>query len=46
MSRKNGNEQGTILEIEDRIKVKWDGGRISYFFRDLEGDVVPIGSKE
>jgi hypothetical protein len=31
VSRKNTEELGTVIEINGSIKVKWDGGRISYF---------------
>ena len=31
VSRKDSDELGTVLEAKSPIKVKWDGGRTSYF---------------
>ena len=31
VSRKDSSEQGTVTETKRKTKVKWDGGRTSYF---------------
>ena len=31
VTRKNGDEPGTVVSVADKIKVKWDGGATSYF---------------
>jgi hypothetical protein len=31
VSRKNTEEVGTVVENDGQIKVRWDGGRTSYF---------------
>jgi hypothetical protein len=31
VSRKTTGELGTVIETDGAIKVKWDGGRTSYF---------------
>jgi hypothetical protein len=33
VTRPNGSDSGTIVECGIKIKVKWDGGRTSYFER-------------
>jgi hypothetical protein len=33
LSRNDTNEQGTVVEADRSIKVKWDGGSTSYFRR-------------
>ena len=37
--RKNADESGTVIEADGEIKVKWDGGRTSYFRRDQQANV-------
>jgi len=37
--RKNADESGTVIEADGEIKVKWDGGRTSYFRRDRQANV-------
>jgi hypothetical protein len=37
--RKTTEELGTIVEADGDIKVKWDGGRTSYFRRGQKVDV-------
>jgi hypothetical protein len=39
VSRKDTEELGTIVEANGKIKVKWDGGRTSYFRRRLPANV-------
>ena len=41
VSRKDSDELGTIVEADDRtkIKIKWDGGQTSYFRRDQRANV-------
>jgi hypothetical protein len=39
VSRKNSDELGTIVEANGNIKVKWDGGKTSYYRRGLPGNV-------
>ncbi len=31
VQRKNTNELGTVVSVDGQVKVKWDGGRTSYF---------------
>ena len=45
MVRKDTEELGTIVEADDEIKVKWDGGRTSYFHRDKPANVQLIGRR-
>jgi hypothetical protein len=33
VTRDGGKESGTIVEADGEIKVKWDGGRTSYYRR-------------
>ena len=33
VERKDGAEQGTVVAVDETIKVKWDGGATSYFRR-------------
>jgi hypothetical protein len=33
LSRNDSGEQGTVIEADRSIKVKWDGGGTSYFRR-------------
>jgi hypothetical protein len=38
--RKDSDENGTVLEVDrGTVKVKWDGGRTSYFRPDTPGNV-------
>ena len=37
--RKDSDEQGTVVESNGEIKVKWDSGRTSYFRRGNPGNV-------
>jgi hypothetical protein len=37
--REDTQELGTIVEADHQIKVKWDGGRTSYFDRDKPSNV-------
>ena len=39
VSRRNGDEFGTIIDAGEKIKVLWDGGRTSYFRRDRLANV-------
>jgi hypothetical protein len=39
VSRKDTGELGTIVETNGNIKVKWDGGRTSYFRRNIPANV-------
>jgi hypothetical protein len=39
VSRKDSNELGTIVEVDREVKVRWDGGRTSYFRRDVSSNV-------
>ena len=45
LSRNDTNEQGTVVEAERSIKVKWDAGGTSYF-RLLPANVRVIPSTE
>lgn len=42
VSRRDSDERGTIVETLPRLKVKWDGGRTSYFNRDESGNVTKV----
>jgi hypothetical protein len=42
VSRKDAEEFGTVVEANDEIKVKWDGGRTSYFRRDQPANVRSV----
>ena len=37
--RKDADESGTVIAADGKIKVKWDGGRTSYFRRDQLANV-------
>jgi hypothetical protein len=40
VARKNSDELGTIVEADaQKVKVKWDGGKTSYFRIDKLGNV-------
>jgi hypothetical protein len=39
VSRKNSDELGTIVEANGEVKIKWDGGRTSYFRRGMPANV-------
>lgn len=39
VSRKSTGELGMVVEINDLIKVKWDGGSVSFFDYSTPGDV-------
>ena len=45
VSRKTTDERGTVVDVNNKIKVKWDDGRTSYFRRDREADVHPLEPK-
>ena len=42
VSRKETEELGTIIEIDGKIKMKWDGGRTSHF---RHGDAANVELK-
>jgi len=37
--REDSDEQGTIVEVDGEIKVKWDRGRTSYYRRGVPANV-------
>jgi hypothetical protein len=39
VARKDTDEQGTIVHADGEIKVKWDGGRTSYYRRGVPANV-------
>lgn len=39
VSRKDSEEQGTVVEADGQIKVNWDSGQTSYFRRGRQGNV-------
>jgi hypothetical protein len=39
VSRKDSAELGTVLQANSPIKVKWDGGRTSYFYLSRPSNV-------
>jgi hypothetical protein len=39
VSRKDTEELGTVTKINGSIKVKWDGGRTSYFRHGKPGNI-------
>jgi hypothetical protein len=39
VSRKDTDELGTVTKINGSIKVKWDGGRTSYFQHGKPGNI-------
>lgn len=39
VARKNADERGTVIEVNGKIKVKWDGGRTSYFVNGGDANV-------
>ena len=39
--RMTTDELGTVVEADGKIKVKWDGGRTSYFRRDQVAERAP-----
>lgn len=46
VSRKDTSEHGTVVEVNGRIKVKWDHGATSIFKNGASGNVkllVPAG---
>jgi hypothetical protein len=45
VSRIDTEELGTVVEADGEIKVKWDGGRTSYFRRDKPANVTPKETK-
>jgi hypothetical protein len=45
VSRKDSEEEGTVVEADGGIKVKWDRGRTSYYRRDQRANVRPKASK-
>ena len=45
VSRKDSEELGTVIKINGSIKVKWDGGRTSYFRHDTQANIqLPSGT--
>lgn len=40
VTRPDGNDVGTILEVTDQIKVGWDSGKTSYFRPGAAGNVL------
>ena len=44
--RKDSEEEGTVLEAGTAIKVKWDGGRTSYFVNRNEANVQLIPKRQ
>jgi hypothetical protein len=45
VSRKDTGETGTIVEANGEVKVKWDGGRTSYFRRNVPANVRLVPTK-
>ncbi len=43
VTRKHGDEEGTVVEANDRIKVLSDGGQTSYYLRDKPANVRLLG---
>jgi hypothetical protein len=43
--RKDTEEQGTISEANNQIKVKWDGGKTSYYHRKTPANLQLIKIK-
>lgn len=39
VSRIDTEELGTVVKINGSIKVKWDGGRTSYFRHDTQANI-------
>lgn len=39
VSRKDSEELGTVIKINGSIKVKWDGGRTSYFRHGAQANI-------
>jgi hypothetical protein len=39
VSRKKSDELGTVVEADGEVKIKWDGGRTSYFRRGVPANV-------
>jgi len=39
VSRKTTHELGTVIEHDGEIKVKWDGGKTSYYRHGQDADV-------
>ena len=39
VSRRDSKELGTVTAINGKIKVKWDGGRTSYFRHGERGNI-------
>jgi hypothetical protein len=46
VSRKDSEVCGTVTEIDGEIKVRWDGGRTSYFRHGAEANVQSIELKD
>jgi hypothetical protein len=40
VARKDSDEEGTIVEADGEIKVKWDHGRTSYYRRGVPANVT------
>jgi len=39
VSHKSTNELGVVIEADGEVKVKWEGGRTSYFRRNKPANV-------
>jgi hypothetical protein len=39
VARKNSDTQGTIVEADGEVKVKWDDGKTSYYRRGVPANV-------
>jgi hypothetical protein len=45
--RKSSVERGTVVEVDGKVKVKWDKGSTSYYRRGEQGNVRrPLSSNE
>jgi len=40
VTRKDSPLQGTVVEADGNVKVRWDNGRTSYFKRGMRGNVL------
>jgi hypothetical protein len=47
VARQNSDELGTIVAVDaEKVKVKWDRGRTSYYRPDKPGNVRLVGSEQ
>jgi hypothetical protein len=46
VSRQDTDELGTVVAANGNIKVKWDGGRTSYFRRGEQANVRLMETKQ